>query len=124
MRGAESAAGIDLDRSLRNDQRAVVAAVNDETPCPHRRQRLLRLAHPVGVGDHLDRDRGDLQRRALKQACGVFRQSALVITLDEPMVAILATDERIVFKARRFADERARLGGLFLGRKSEHCLSG
>ena len=54
VRGAESAARIDLDGPLRDGAGAVVAAVYDEAAGAHRRQRLLRLRDPVGVRDCRD----------------------------------------------------------------------
>ena len=56
MSGAEGAARVDLDRPLGDDAAPVVAAMNDETPCPHGRKRLLRFADPVCVRYRLDRD--------------------------------------------------------------------
>ena len=86
MRGAESAARVDLDGPLRDGAGAVVAAVYDEAAGAHRRQRLLRLRNPVGVRDSRDglgaRRHARIFKRGREHARG---QLPVIVACEEPL---------------------------------------
>jgi len=116
MAGPEGEGCLDFDcQIVRADGRAVVGAVNEETPGAHGLQTVQRGLDPVSAAERVERGRidGVADDRSGEFADGVFVRRVREIGLEQPGAAVFRLESRNggLGRLEEFAEEfRQRLG--------------